>query len=66
VVIGVDGVLEATALIDTADSPLRATIVQDTDRLAGVAIDILEKMHRGRNIPKRTILHAKIHETNVT
>lgn len=59
-------VQEATALIDTADSPLRATVVQDTDRLAGGAIDILEKLHRRRNVPKRTILQAKIYETNVT
>jgi ribose transport system substrate-binding protein len=66
VVVGVDGVLEATALIDTADNPLRATIVQDIDRLAGAAVDILEKMHRGRTIPKRTILQARIHEAGPT
>src|SRR3569833_2684840 len=33
IVVGVDGVLEAKVLID-ADSPLRATVVQDTHRLA--------------------------------
>lgn len=63
-VIGVDGVLEATALIDGADSPLRATVVQDAHRLAVSIVDILEKMHRGRGVPKRTILKADIHEAS--
>lgn len=62
VVVGIDGVLEATALIDTAVSPLRATVVQDTHRLAVSIVDILEKMHRGRSVPKRTILNAEVYE----
>jgi ribose transport system substrate-binding protein len=62
-VVGIDGVLEATTLIDTAASPLRATVVQDTQRLAGNIIDVLEKMRRGREVPTRTILPAKIYET---
>jgi ribose transport system substrate-binding protein len=61
-VIGIDGVLEAKALINTAESPLRATVVQDTHRLAVSIVDILEKMRRGRSVPKRTILNAEVYE----
>ena len=61
-VIGIDGVLEAKELIDTPQSPLRATVVQDTHRLAGSVVDLLEKMHRRRPVPKRTILPAEIYE----
>lgn len=61
-VVGVDGVLEAKALIDTAQSPFRATVVQDTHRLAVSIVDLLEKMHRGRSVPKRTILNAELYE----
>ncbi|HEX6352691.1 sugar ABC transporter substrate-binding protein [Actinophytocola sp.] len=61
-VVGVDGVLEATTLIDTADSPLRATVVQDTHRLAVSIVDFLQKMRRGSDVPKRVILPAEIHE----
>ncbi|MEA5367389.1 hypothetical protein VA596_48215 [Amycolatopsis sp., V23-08] len=43
VVIGIDGVLEARTLIDTGSSPLRATVVQDTHRLAVGAVDLLVK-----------------------
>ena len=58
-VIGIDGVQEAKALIDTAQSPLRATVVQDPHRLVGGVVDLLEKMHRGRSVPKRTVLQPK-------
>ena len=62
VVVGIDGVLEAKALIDTGTSPLRATVVQDTHRLAVSIVDHLAKMHRGRAVPKRTFLHAEVYE----
>lgn len=61
-VVGIDGVLEVKALIDTGQSPLRATVVQDTHRLACGVVDLLEKMHGGRPVPKRTILPAEIYE----
>lgn len=61
-VVGIDGVLEAKALIDTGQSPLRATVVQDTHRLAGGVVDLLEKMHRSRPVSKRTILPSEIYE----
>jgi ribose transport system substrate-binding protein len=62
-VIGIDGILEAKALIDTGTSPLRATVVQDTHRLAVSVVDTLVKMHRGHAVPKRTILNAEVYET---
>jgi ribose transport system substrate-binding protein len=61
-IVGIDGVREAIDLIDTMRSPLRATVVQDTHRLAGSAVNLLQKMHRGRPVPKRTILSAEIYE----
>jgi ribose transport system substrate-binding protein len=60
----IDGVLEARTLIDTPGSPLRATVVQDTHRLAVSVVDVLEKMHRGRSVPKRTFLPAEIYEAD--
>ncbi|HEX5407814.1 MAG TPA: substrate-binding domain-containing protein [Pseudonocardiaceae bacterium] len=60
VVIGVDGVLEARALIETGRSRLRATVVQDSHRLAVSVVDLLAKMHRGQPVPKRTILNAEL------
>lgn len=64
VVVGIDGVLEAKVLIDTANSPLRATVVQDTHRLAVNVVDHLIKMHRGRAVPKRMFLHAEVYEAS--
>jgi ribose transport system substrate-binding protein len=62
VVVGVDGVHEARALIDTGSSPLRATVTQDTHRLAMSVVDLLAKMYRGHAVPRRTILSAEIYE----
>lgn len=62
VVIGVDGVLEAKALIDSHQSRLRATVVQDSHRLAVSIVDLLAKMHRGQTVPKRTFLNAEIYQ----
>lgn len=62
VVVGVDGVVEAKALIDAATGPLRATVVQDTHRLAVCVVDVLAKLRRGRTVPKRTFLTAEIYE----
>lgn len=62
VVIGVDGIVEARTLIDSGQSPLRATVVQDTDRLTGNVVDLLLKMCRGDKVKKRTILPGEIYE----
>lgn len=61
VVIGVDGVLDALALVDDGAGPLRATVVQDAHRLAESAFHVLERMHDGRAVPKRTVLDPYIH-----
>ncbi|GAB3882134.1 sugar ABC transporter substrate-binding protein [Kibdelosporangium lantanae] len=61
-VVGVDGVQEARALIDDVNSPLRATVVQDTHRLAVGVVDQLAKMRRGHPVPRRTMLDAEIYE----
>ncbi|WP_414942735.1 sugar ABC transporter substrate-binding protein [Amycolatopsis sp. cmx-11-51] len=63
VVIGVDGTIEARTLIDAGTSPLRATVVQDSHRLAESVVDVLEKMHKRRKTTKRTILDPEVHET---
>jgi ribose transport system substrate-binding protein len=63
VVVGIDGVLEAKALIDTADCPLQATVVQDTHRLAVSVVEALEKIRRGGRVPKRTFLPAEVYDT---
>jgi ribose transport system substrate-binding protein len=62
IVIGIDGVLEARALIDTGNSPLRATVVQNTQRLAGSIAELLQRMRGDGPVKKRTILDAEIHE----
>lgn len=52
--------------IDNHNSPLRAAVVQASHQLALNVVDLLEKMHRGRNVPTRTVLHAKIREATDT
>lgn len=61
-VVGIDGILEAKTLIDADDSPFRATVVQDTHRVAVATVDLLVKMHRGHTVRKRTFLNAEIYE----
>jgi ribose transport system substrate-binding protein len=62
VVIGIDGIAEAKALIDSGTSPFRATVVQDTDQLAVSVADALVKLHRGRRVPTRKLLDAAVYE----
>jgi ribose transport system substrate-binding protein len=62
VVVGVDGIAEARTLIDTGTSALRATVVQDSDRLAQSVVDVLEKMHKHRKTPRRNILGPEVYE----
>jgi ribose transport system substrate-binding protein len=64
VIIGVDGVPEARALIDSGTSPLRATVVQDSHRFAASAIHLLTRMRRGRSAPKRTVPRPEIHQAS--
>jgi ribose transport system substrate-binding protein len=60
-VIGIDGTAEAKALIDQGTSPLRATVIQDVNRLAESTVLALEAMHKGKNVPKRTYLKGQLH-----
>lgn len=62
VIIGVDGVPEVRALIDSSTSPLRATVVQDSNRLAESAMHMMTRMRRGRVASKRTILRPEVHQ----
>lgn len=61
-IIGTDGIAEAKELIRSAQSPLKATVVQDDHRLACSIVDLLEKMRGSRSVPKRTILSGEIYE----
>jgi ribose transport system substrate-binding protein len=62
VVIGVDCVAEAKALIDSGSSPFRASVVQNAHELALSIVARLVKMNRGGQVPKRTILEASVYE----
>lgn len=60
VVVGVDGIPEVLNLITAAASPLRATAVQDTHRLAESAVEVLQKMLERRRTAKRTFLKPEV------
>jgi ribose transport system substrate-binding protein len=60
-VVGVDGTPEATALIDTGHSPLRATVVQDSYRISELAADLFERLLKGESVPRRTLLTAQLY-----
>ncbi|WP_184690694.1 sugar ABC transporter substrate-binding protein [Saccharothrix tamanrassetensis] len=66
VVIGVDGTLEVRTMIDDGTSPLRATVVQDSHRLAECAFHVLERMHNHRETSKRTILNPEVYQGRTT
>ncbi|MGH8919998.1 MAG: sugar ABC transporter substrate-binding protein, partial [Actinomycetes bacterium] len=61
VVIGVDGRPEAKALIDAQTTPLRATVVQDSRRMADTAADLLDKAIRGEHVEKYNYLKPRIY-----
>ncbi|GAA2996129.1 sugar ABC transporter substrate-binding protein [Actinokineospora diospyrosa] len=60
-VTGVDGAADALALIDAADSPLRATVVQDSYAIAEAAVDLMHRLLDGRPARTRTYLEPFIH-----
>ncbi|MFL6123227.1 sugar ABC transporter substrate-binding protein [Actinophytocola sp.] len=60
-VIGVDGTPGATALIDTRQTPLRATVVQDSYLVSETAVDLLERMLKGEHVPTRTLLRGELY-----
>lgn len=61
VVVGVDGIPEAKALIDSRRTPLRATVVQDSCRVAETAADLLDKAIRGKRIKTHNYLKPYIY-----
>jgi ABC-type sugar transport system substrate-binding protein len=61
IVVGVDGTPEATALIDTGQSPLRATVVQDAYLVSETAVDLLERLLKGEHVAIRTLLQGKLY-----
>ncbi len=61
VIVGVDGTPEARALIDSQRTPLRATVVQDSCRMAEIATDLLDKAIGGKHIEKYNYLDPHIY-----
>ncbi|MGH3913584.1 MAG: sugar ABC transporter substrate-binding protein [Pseudonocardiaceae bacterium] len=61
VVVGVDGIPEAKALIDSRKTPLRATVVQDSRLVAETAADLLDKAIRGKRIKTYNYLKPHIY-----
>lgn len=60
VIAGVDGTPDARALIEAPHSPLRATVVQDSYKIAETAVALMERMLRNEHVPKRTSVPADI------
>lgn len=54
VVAGVDGTRDARAQIEAGPGPLRATVVQDSSKVAEAAVGLMEKMIRKEPVPVRT------------
>jgi ABC-type sugar transport system substrate-binding protein len=52
-VAGVDGTPQARALMDAGPGPLRATVVQDSFKVAETAVGLLEKLIRKEPVPGR-------------
>jgi len=62
VVVGVDGIPETMKMIAAGVSPMRATVVQDSHRLAESAVEVLQRRIDGRVIVKRTILKPRVYQ----
>ena len=60
VVAGVDGTPDARALIEAGTGQLRATVVQDSYKVAEAAVALMERMLRSEPVPKRTTVPAEI------
>ncbi|MBB4701617.1 sugar ABC transporter substrate-binding protein [Sphaerisporangium siamense] len=61
VIIGVDGIGEAVALIDADTTPFRATISQDTRRIVEVAVDALLRMRSGHRVTTETFVPTAVY-----
>lgn len=60
VVVGVDGTPDARALIAACPGPFRATVVQDSYKVAEAAAGLLERMLRNEPVPRRTSVPVEI------
>jgi ribose transport system substrate-binding protein len=60
VVTGVDGTPDAKALIQARPSPLQATVVQDSYKVAETAAGLMDRMLRGEPVPRCTSVPAEI------
>ncbi|PPK68387.1 substrate-binding domain-containing protein [Actinokineospora auranticolor] len=60
-ILGVDGLADVLTALDRGDSPLRATVVQDTRALAANATDLLHRMHTEDPSPRLCFLEPRIH-----
>jgi ribose transport system substrate-binding protein len=60
VVAGVDGTPDARAQIEAGPGPLRATVVQDSSKVAEAAVGLIGKMIRKERVPIRTSVAVEI------
>jgi ribose transport system substrate-binding protein len=60
-VVGVDGTDEALAVIRSGGSPFRATVVQDSRRVADVAVQQLLKLRTGERVEVETFLPTAVY-----
>jgi len=60
IVAGVDGTPDARAQITAGPGPLRATVVQDSYKVAEAAVGLLERMLRKEAVPERTSVPVEI------
>ena len=64
VVIGVDGIEEAIAAIKSDTTPLKATIVQDTQHIADAAVNLLLRLCAGEQVPEETRIPTATYATS--
>ena len=61
VVVGVDGIQEAKAPIDSQRTPLRATVVQDSCLMAEKAAELIDRAVCGQRIKVYNYLNPRIY-----
>jgi ABC-type sugar transport system substrate-binding protein len=64
VVIGVDGIEEALAVIKSGTTPLKATIAQDTQHIADAAVNLLLRLRAGQQVPAETLIPTTIYASS--
>jgi ribose transport system substrate-binding protein len=61
ILVGVDGIPEATAAIEAVNSAFQATLVQDPRRIADIAVDLLLRLADGQHLPSEHSISAAVH-----